>query len=80
MAKTAESETRTEFRAGCEHSRDLCLAAIFGIQNSIGNEELPPRHIMTVSDSLYLMELSLLDKDYEVGVIIDNFRLNRCVE
>lgn len=39
-----------------------------------------PRHIMTVSDSLYLMELSLLDREYEVGAIIDNFRLNNRVE
>lgn len=35
---------------------------------------------MTVSDSLYLMELSLDDGEYEVGVILDNFRLNRSVE
>lgn len=39
-----------------------------------------PRHIMTVSDSLYLLELSLLDREYEVGAIIDNFRLSNRVE
>lgn len=39
-----------------------------------------PRHIMTVSDSLYLLELSLDDRDDEVGAIIDNFRLNFHVE
>ncbi|MBR3972881.1 MAG: hypothetical protein IKJ99_02875 [Oscillospiraceae bacterium] len=39
-----------------------------------------PRHIMTVSDSLYLMELSLDDREYEVGAILDNFHLNRSVE
>lgn len=35
---------------------------------------------MTVSDSLYLLELSLLDREYEVGAIIDNFCLNSHVE
>lgn len=39
-----------------------------------------PRHIMTVSDSLYLMELSLDDREYEVGAILENFRLNKRVE
>lgn len=39
-----------------------------------------PRHIMTVSDSLYLLELSLLDREKEVCAILDNFRLNSHVE
>lgn len=39
-----------------------------------------PRHIMTVSDSLYLLELSLADREYEVGAIIDNFQLSNRVE
>ena len=30
---------KSEFREGCEHARDLCLAAIIGIQNGIGNEQ-----------------------------------------
>lgn len=32
-----------------------------------------PRHIMTVSDSLYLMELSLDDRELMVNSIIENF-------
>lgn len=39
-----------------------------------------PWHIMTVSDSLYLLELSLLDREYEVGKILDNFHLKKRVE
>lgn len=39
-----------------------------------------PRHIMTVSDSLHLMELSLLGRKYEVGAITDNLRLDFHVE
>lgn len=39
-----------------------------------------PRHIMTVSDSLYLLELTLDGRDYEVMTIIANFRLNNRVE
>ena len=35
---------------------------------------------MTVSDSLYLLELSLADREYEVGAIIDNFQLSNRVE
>lgn len=34
-----------------------------------------PQHLMTVSDSLYLLELSIENRDMEVGAIIDNFRL-----
>lgn len=32
-----------------------------------------PRHIMTVSDSLYLLELSLNDRELLVNSIIENF-------
>ena len=39
-----------------------------------------PRHIMTVSDSLYIMELALSDREYEVGAILGNFRLSNRVE
>ena len=38
-------------------------------------KDITPHHIMSVGDSLYLLELSLEDKDYEVGRIIDGFRL-----
>lgn len=31
----------SDFKMGCEHARDLCLATIIGIQNGIGNEKLP---------------------------------------
>ncbi len=32
---------KSDFRNGCEHARNLCLATIIGIQNGIGNEKLP---------------------------------------
>lgn len=37
--------------------------------------DITPRHIMSVSDSLYLLELALEGRDHEVGTIIDGFRL-----
>ena len=38
-------------------------------------KDITPRHIMSVGDSLYLLELSLEGRDHEVGRIIDGFRL-----
>lgn len=42
--------------------------------------DVTPRHIMSVSDSLYLLELSLAGRDHDVGTIIDGFRLANGVE
>lgn len=42
---------------------------------NIAHTEKTPKHLMTVSDSLYLLELSLENRNMEVGAIIDNFRL-----
>ena len=42
--------------------------------------DLTPSHIMSVSDSYYLLELSLEGRDFEVGSIIDGFRLANSVK
>lgn len=42
--------------------------------------DITPRHIMSVSDSLYLLELALKGRDHEVGTIIDGFRLAKGVK
>lgn len=39
-----------------------------------------PRHIMSVSDSMYVLELALSERFPEVSVIIDRFSLNGRVE
>lgn len=42
--------------------------------------DVTPRHIMTVSDSLYLLELALEGRDFDVGKILDGFRMQNGVE
>lgn len=42
--------------------------------------DVTPRHIMTVSDSLYLLELALAGRDFDVGTILDGFRMGNGVE
>lgn len=39
-----------------------------------------PRHIMTVTDAMYVLELSLSDRNSEVATIIDRFRLDSRVK
>lgn len=39
----------SDFRRGCEHARDLCLATIIGIQNEIGDEKLPEYQALQVA-------------------------------
>ena len=88
-----EKKKTADFKLSYETPEYLYIVRGYGEQETGGysiqvkelyldsvRSETTPRHIMTVSDSLYLMELSLADREYEVGAILDNFRLSNRVE
>lgn len=58
-------------KAAIERS-DMDEYQVRELYRDVVRADTTPRHIMSVSDSLYLLELSLFDRESEVTAIIDD--------
>lgn len=59
---------------------NMDLYAMRGLFLDAVRRDTTPRHIMRVTDAMYVLELSLSDRNSEVATIIDRFRLENRVK